>query len=94
MMHKVTFERDGITCSVEDNAWSYEGCEEAGASVSYRWKGRRGRVTDLIRERIDEGQDSHIEAYLCGGGAMIEYVKRLLLATGLDNQHIHHENFF
>jgi NAD(P)H-flavin reductase len=45
------------------------------------WMGARGRVTDLVNERVTSVRD--LAAYLCGNGAMIKDVTALLQAKGL-----------
>ena len=58
------------------------------------WRGLRGRVTDLIDERVSADEVSNTDAYLCGGRPMIEEAKRLLINKGMKVDHIRHENFF
>jgi len=57
-----------------------------------QWAGRCGRVTDLLREHVDVGDQSH--AYLCGSQAMIEDASRVLRAKGFPGERIFHENFY
>ncbi|BFU95402.1 MAG: putative FMN reductase [Nitrospira sp.] len=45
------------------------------------WTGVRGRVTELVQERVSSARD--LAAYLCGNGAMIKDVTALLQAKGL-----------
>lgn len=45
------------------------------------WMGARGRVTDLVNERVTSVRD--LAAYLCGNGAMIKDVTALIQAKGL-----------
>ena len=58
------------------------------------WRRGPGRVTDLVREQVTSEQAAHTEAYLCGSRAMIEDVRSLLLAKGMDPELIHFENFY
>lgn len=45
------------------------------------WPGVRGRVTELVQERVSSVRD--LAVYLCGNGAMIKDVTALLQAKGL-----------
>jgi len=45
------------------------------------WTGARGRVTELVQERVSSVRD--LAVYLCGNGAMIKDVMALLQAKGL-----------
>lgn len=45
------------------------------------WTGAKGRVTDLVRDRVTSVRD--LSVYLCGNGAMIKEVTALLQAKGL-----------
>ncbi|MDF0645376.1 MAG: FAD-binding oxidoreductase [Nitrospira sp.] len=45
------------------------------------WTGARGRVTELVKERVGSVRD--LAGYLCGNGAMIKDVTALLQAKGL-----------
>jgi Na+-transporting NADH:ubiquinone oxidoreductase subunit F len=58
------------------------------------WAGRRGRVTDLVEERVQAADAETTEAYLCGGQDMIEECKARLMAKGFPETAIHHENFY
>lgn len=58
------------------------------------WTGPRGRVTDLIENKVRPEDAEHTEAYLCGGIQMIEDVKAHLKARGFPDNAIHHENFY
>lgn len=58
------------------------------------WSGLRGRVTDLIRDQVSPVEASRSDAYLCGGRAMIEDVKKLLILKGMSIEQIHHETFY
>lgn len=58
------------------------------------WPGRRGRVTDLVRELVDPRDAAHTTAYLCGGRSMIQSATELLLEKGLPEAEIRFENFY
>jgi len=55
------------------------------------WQGKRGRVTDLIREMKDLGTYGGV--YLCGSNEMIGDCKRLLLEKGVVEEKIYFEKF-
>ena len=55
------------------------------------WTGKKGRVTDLIKEDIPEGAD--LDVYICGSSAMVEDSFRLLKEKGISVKHIHFDKF-
>jgi NAD(P)H-flavin reductase/ferredoxin len=57
-----------------------------------RWAGRRGRVTDVVREGSFDA--ARTEAYLCGSKGMVAEVEAILRGKGISAEHIHHENFY
>jgi Na+-transporting NADH:ubiquinone oxidoreductase subunit F len=59
-----------------------------------KWTGHRGRVTDLIDKLLQPADAESTEAYLCGGQDMIVDAKQLLMAKGVPEGSIHHENFY
>lgn len=59
---------------------------------SVYWKGTRGRVTEVIDQDYDALTDW--EAYLCGNGAMIDDMGRLLTRKGMRPERIYTERFF
>jgi len=56
------------------------------------WQGRRGRVTEHLRQAV--GSVENLEAYLCGNGEMIKEVRGLLIEKGIVRKSIHHEKFY
>lgn len=58
------------------------------------WAGKRGRVTDLVRDLVTPEEARKTEAYLCGSRAMIDDVRDALVAKGFEPDHVHSENFF
>jgi NAD(P)H-flavin reductase len=55
------------------------------------WTGGRGRVTDIVAERVHDVLG--FEAYLCGPPGMIDAATALLLARGLDPADLHVDRF-
>ena len=55
-------------------------------------RGKRGRVTDLLREATVAGNQT--DAYLCGSQAMVGEASQILLDKGVPRDRIHHENFY
>jgi ferredoxin-NADP reductase len=58
------------------------------------WKGFRGRVTDWFRQQGDAYPWLETEYYLCGGGAMIDEIKAILLERGVVKESIHQEIYY
>jgi CDP-4-dehydro-6-deoxyglucose reductase len=58
------------------------------------WNGFKGRVTDYLRSLGDAYPWTQTDYYLCGNGAMIEEVKRLLADRGVDKTSIHQEVYY
>jgi NAD(P)H-flavin reductase len=56
-----------------------------------QWSLCRGRVTDCLKLHDLPAKAGY---YLCGGKAMIDDVKSVLLEKGINPGHIHHEKFF
>jgi NAD(P)H-flavin reductase len=56
------------------------------------WRGDCGHITDLVKRDYREG--SHLSAYLCGNGAMIEEAKRVIASIGTPEARIYHEKFY
>lgn len=56
------------------------------------WPLCRGRVTDCLRTHGQTWNEKGF--YLCGSKAMIEDVKKLLVAKGVDEARIHNEKFY
>jgi len=59
-----------------------------------RWAGAKGRVTDLIDQRITAADAKNTEVYMCGGRPMIDEASAKLKALGFPEDRIHHERFF
>ena len=55
------------------------------------WDGERGRVTDLIKSRIDSGRN--LEVYICGAPPMVESSLALLLEKGVPEESIFFDKF-
>lgn len=58
------------------------------------WNGFKGRVTDWLRAQGDAFPWLETEFYMCGNGAMIDEVKALLLAKGVQKTSIHQEIYY
>lgn len=58
------------------------------------WSGVRGRVTDWLRQNQAEIAWKDTEFYLCGNGAMIDEVKQILAAEGVEKPSIHQEVYY
>ena len=58
------------------------------------WQGFRGRVTDWLRENAGRISWLETEFYLCGNGAMIDEVKQILTAHGVEKTSIHQEVYY
>ncbi|MEN9723460.1 MAG: hypothetical protein RJB38_1446 [Pseudomonadota bacterium] len=58
------------------------------------WSGFRGRVTDYLRSLGTDFPWKETEFYLCGSGAMIDEVKQILSALGVEKDSIHQEVYF
>ncbi|MHC4861135.1 MAG: FAD-binding oxidoreductase, partial [Planctomycetota bacterium] len=60
-----------------------------------RWGGPKGRVTDHVASYLGGPEAArNTDAYLCGGRTMVEDVKRALVAEGMPEDRVHHENFY
>lgn len=55
------------------------------------WEGERGRVTELIERRVDEGAD--LDVYLCGSPEMVDSCLDLLETKGIPDENIHFDKF-
>lgn len=62
------------------------------ADASYT--GFRGRVTDYLRSLGDDYPWKETDYYLCGGGAMIDEVKRILTEKGVEKEAINVEVYY
>lgn len=58
------------------------------------WNGFKGRVTDYLRSLGDDYPWTETDYYLCGGGAMIDEVKVILTAKGVQKESIHQEVYY
>jgi ferredoxin-NADP reductase len=58
------------------------------------WNGFKGRVTDYLRTLGDDYPWTQTQYYLCGNGAMIEEVKRLLADKGVSKDSVHVEVYY
>jgi Na+-transporting NADH:ubiquinone oxidoreductase subunit F len=58
------------------------------------WSGPRGRVTDLIDQRIKPQDAANTEVYICGGRPMIESCVDRLRDLGFAEEAIKYERFF
>jgi ferredoxin-NADP reductase len=58
------------------------------------WRGFKGRVTDYLRSLGNDFPWRVTDYYLCGNGAMIEEVKHLLAAHGVEKADIHQEVYY
>jgi len=57
---------------------------------SVSWQGRRGRVTDVLKEmKILKGA----EFYLCGSSVMVEDCQKILVGKGVNEEKIHFEKY-
>lgn len=56
-----------------------------------RWEGRRGRVTDLIDDFVQEGAD--YDAYICGNPDMVDSCVALLIQKAVPEDHIYFDKF-
>lgn len=55
------------------------------------WEGERGFVTTLLEKDITEVKG--LDVYVCGNPLMVQAVKPVILAKGLDPKHLHEERF-
>jgi len=55
------------------------------------WKGARGRVTDLLRERIPRRAD--LDVYICGRSEMVESCLALLEEKDIPAGRIYYDKF-
>jgi len=55
------------------------------------WKGKRGRVTDLIDELVPEGADRDV--YICGNPDMVDSCVDRLIKKGVPEDHIYFDKF-
>lgn len=58
------------------------------------WSGFKGRVTDWLRDNSASIAWKETEFYLCGNGAMIDEVKQILTAEGVEKTSIHQEVYY
>jgi Na+-transporting NADH:ubiquinone oxidoreductase subunit F len=56
-----------------------------------QWSGNKGRVTDLIQKNIPD--NAAIDVYICGAPAMVQSSFDLLIAKGLQAEHIWYDKF-
>jgi len=57
---------------------------------SKKWKGKKGRVTDVLGEV--NGLEG-LEFYVCGGNQMVEDCVRVLADKGVNEERIHFEKY-
>jgi CDP-4-dehydro-6-deoxyglucose reductase len=55
------------------------------------WEGRSGRVHEAVA--ADIGDASHLDAYVSGPPPMVQAVRAVLIARGLDPEHFHSDAF-
>lgn len=55
------------------------------------WEGERGFVTTRLEKDITDVKG--VDAYVCGNPLMVQAVKPILLAKGIDPKHVHEERF-
>jgi len=58
------------------------------------WKGFKGRVTDYLRAHDANFPWLNTGFYLCGNGAMIDEVKKILLEKGVAKENVHQEIYY
>ncbi len=58
------------------------------------WGGFKGRVTDWLRQNESSIAWGETEFYLCGNGAMIDEVKQILAAKGVEKTSVHQEVYY
>ena len=63
-------------------------------SKSKDWDGFKGRVTDWLRHHQEKMHWDRTDFYLCGNGAMIDEVKRILTEAGVEKTAIHQEVYY
>jgi Na+-transporting NADH:ubiquinone oxidoreductase subunit F len=56
-----------------------------------QWEGKRGRVTDLIKDLIPEGAD--YDVYICGNPEMVDSCSERLMEKGVPLDHIYFDKF-
>ncbi len=56
-----------------------------------RWRGEKGRVTQLIEKHIPE--NSETDVYICGAPPMVESCVELLTKKGIPEGHIYYDKF-
>jgi len=56
------------------------------------WRGGRGAAADAVEALAPDG--GHVVAYVSGGGAMIDRVREVLVARGLDRKSVRWEKFW
>jgi CDP-4-dehydro-6-deoxyglucose reductase len=71
-----------------------KGLVQALSRAKDGWSGFRGRVTDWLRANESTIHWSDTEFYLCGNGAMIDEVKQILTAHGVEKTSIHQEVYY
>ena len=54
----------------------------------------KGRVTDYLRSLGEQYPFTKTDYYLCGGGAMIDEVKKILMDKGVEKTAIHQEVYY
>lgn len=59
--------------------------------VDVPWEGERGFVTTLLERDITDVKG--LDVYVCGNPLMVQAVKPVILAKGLDPKHLHEERF-
>ncbi|MGZ3709399.1 MAG: hypothetical protein ACXWPM_12015, partial [Bdellovibrionota bacterium] len=72
------------------------GVQEAAALSQPKagWNGYRGRVTDYLKSLGAEWAWRETDFYLCGNGAMVTDVRKILLSFGVPEKSIHQEVYF
>ena len=59
-----------------------------------KYGGFKGRVTDYLRQLPGHTPFLNLDYYLCGGGAMIDEVKKILAEKGVEKDSIHQEVYY
>ncbi len=86
----------------EDLIYTQELMDELGpdrfiqtlSRTDHTWPGFKGRVTDWIRQNAASINWKETEFYLCGNGAMIDEIKKILTENGVEKPCIHQEVYY
>lgn len=94
LLYGARIEADLLYTDSLTQALGPKGLVQALSRPSSDWAGFKGRVTDWLRHHPSQIHWAETEFYLCGNGAMIDEVKRILAEHEVQKSAIHQEVYY